>query len=235
MKNISGVNINIKGSFVYVYTTDMYMEKNFFKIGGTDLQSVSERVEQQDSTSTAEELIIVRAYNLDGTRYDENSNAAEKIMRKDLKPTRKDKKREWRVVDNLEVLDEKAESFGWNTYIETTLLNDQVENLIKENLNIPIETIKKHTTRLSNNVKDFEKIFNDLLKRNIVKSGFTYEADDIVKIVEEEYFFYNWNTKNKNQRVHFMIKNNNYNLEYNIIISKKYKHRKNLYTILERI
>jgi len=108
MINLSGKNINVIGSFVYVYTTKTYMKNNWYKIGGTDVQSVSGRVVQQDTTSTAEEPIVMRVYELGNTKYDGNSSSAELFLRKGLRRTRKDRDREWRIVD-LDVLDKKAE------------------------------------------------------------------------------------------------------------------------------
>lgn len=43
MINKTGENINIVGSFVYVYTTENREKINRYKIGGTDYQSVEQR------------------------------------------------------------------------------------------------------------------------------------------------------------------------------------------------
>ena len=111
MINKTGKNIDIVGSFVYVYTTAEYEKKGWFKIGGTDYQSVLQRVKQQDTTSTAEELIIYRAFELRFTKFNEKSAEAENLIRSKIEEkggrlTRIDAYREWRIctLDEIDTI-----------------------------------------------------------------------------------------------------------------------------------
>jgi len=154
MINLSGKNIDILGSFVYVYSTDTYMKKNWFKIGGTDAQSVRTRITQQDTTSTAEELIVLRVYELKDTQFYGNSTGAETFLRKGLRRTRKDRDREWRIV-NLENLDKKAEKLNKDiTKVDIELMYHQIDAL--------------------DFIKEKFKIFNEVLLFHIPRSGKSY-------------------------------------------------------------
>lgn len=45
---------------IYVYTTETYKSKNWYKIGMTNQESGSVRISQQDGTSNPEKLEIKR-------------------------------------------------------------------------------------------------------------------------------------------------------------------------------
>ena len=84
---------------IYVYTTETYMAKGWYKIGETT-QGVEERVHQQDGTSSAERLIVVDSW--------DSPNISDKDFHAFLEEngcprTRQDRDREWyEVADGID-------------------------------------------------------------------------------------------------------------------------------------
>jgi len=165
--NLSGKNIDIIGSYVYVYTTQPYLElkNDYHKIGGTDTQSVRSRVIEQDNTSNPDPLIILRVYELKGTRFDGNSNSAEIFIRKGFRRTRLDTSREWRIA-KIELIDKNAKKIDKDiTKVDIELLKHQIESL--------------------EFINDKFKTFNEVLLYHIPRSGKSYIT---IKYLSENIF-----------------------------------------------
>ena len=79
---------------IYVYTTETYMAKGWYKIGETT-QDVEERVRQQDVTSSAEKLIVVDSWNSPDFS-DKDFHAF--LKKNGCRRTRQDRDREWYAV-----------------------------------------------------------------------------------------------------------------------------------------
>jgi hypothetical protein len=77
---------------IYVYTTETYKSKNYYKVGET-VNDVSARINQQDGTSCPEPLIMIMSVEVPEHITDKNIH---KILQdQGYEPTRIDKKREW--------------------------------------------------------------------------------------------------------------------------------------------
>ncbi len=76
---------------IYVYTTETYKAKNWYKIGETS-QITEERVRQQDGTSCPEPLILLAEWHSPNIR----DKAFHRFLEKNgIQPTRQDALREW--------------------------------------------------------------------------------------------------------------------------------------------
>ena len=80
---------------IYVYTTETYKEKGYYKVGETTQATVEQRIKQQDKTGNPEPLDLIAWWNSPEVSDKELHKSLEEIG---YKKTRKDADREWFVV-----------------------------------------------------------------------------------------------------------------------------------------